>query len=139
GSFANFLQAHSLCRRASCSIFISPMFRCPYWGQVLLKHLRLAVAVPSFISFSSCSVSILASSGNQKHETDAMSALGQKQTLAYSIISSAVCCRCSGTVRPSALAVLRLITSTNLVGACTGRLRGSSPFNMRSIYSADRG
>ena len=33
--------------------------------------------------------------------------------------------RVSGTARPSALAVLRLIT--NLVGACTGRSAGLSP------------
>jgi hypothetical protein len=31
------------------------------WGQVLSKHLRSAVAAPSSISSSSCSVSILAS------------------------------------------------------------------------------
>ena len=35
----------------------------------------------------------------------------------YSITSSASCCRCKGTSRPSALAVLRLITSSNLMGA----------------------
>jgi hypothetical protein len=34
----------------------------------------------------------------------------------YSITSSARCCRNQGTSRPSALAVLRLITSSNLVG-----------------------
>ena len=37
-----------------------------------------------------------------------------------------------GTTRPSALAVLRLITSSYLVGACTGRSAGFSPFRMRS-------
>ena len=35
----------------------------------------------------------------------------------YSINSSAVASSLSGTVTPSALAVLRLITSSNLVGA----------------------
>ena len=34
--------------------------------------------------------------------------------------------------RPSALAVLRLITSSYLVGACTGRSAGFSPLRMRS-------
>ncbi len=38
----------------------------------------------------------------------------------------------SGTVRPSAFAVLRLITNSNLVGACTGRSAGFSPLRMRS-------
>ena len=38
-----------------------------------------------------------------------------------------------GTVRPRAFAVLRLMTSSYLVGACTGRSAGFSPFRMRSI------
>ena len=37
-----------------------------------------------------------------------------------------------GTSRPSALAVPRLITNSYLVGACTGRSPGFSPFKMRS-------
>ena len=72
GTFANFWQARSSCHRAFCSISISPMFRCLCWGQVLSKHLRSAVAAPSSISSSSCSVSILASSGSQRLETDAI-------------------------------------------------------------------
>src|SRR5215475_2731514 len=39
----------------------------------------------------------------------------------YSITSSARTSRVGGTSRPSALAVLRLMTSSYLVGACTGR------------------
>ena len=39
---------------------------------------------------------------------------------------------CGGISRPSALAVLRLITISNLVGACTGRSAGFSPLRMRS-------
>jgi hypothetical protein len=35
----------------------------------------------------------------------------------------------SGMVRPSALAVLRLMTSSNLVGACTGRSPAGIEFN----------
>src|SRR5215813_11796035 len=50
---------------------------------------------------------------------EAMSALGQKRTSAiYSITSSARCWSGTGTSKPSALAVLRLITSSYLVGAC---------------------
>ena len=37
-----------------------------------------------------------------------------------------------GTSRPSARAVLRLMTSSYLVGACTGRSAGFSPFRIRS-------
>src|SRR4029077_15051898 len=42
----------------------------------------------------------------------------------YSITLSARCWRNKGTSRPSALAVLRLITSSNLTGAWTGRSLG---------------
>src|SRR5262249_61931249 len=37
-----------------------------------------------------------------------------------------------GTVTPIPLAVLRLITSSYLVGVCTGRSAGFSPLRMRS-------
>src|SRR5206468_2542647 len=47
--------------------------------------------------------------------------------VSHSITSSARCCRNQGTSRPSALAVLRLTTSSNVVGACTGRSPGFSP------------
>jgi hypothetical protein len=50
----------------------------------------------------------------------------------YSITSSARASSVGGTSRPSAFAVLRLITSSNLVGACTGRSVGFSPLRMRS-------
>src|SRR5262249_22206327 len=50
----------------------------------------------------------------------------------HSITSSARASSDGGTVRPSALAVLRLITSSYLVGACTGMSAGFSPLRMRS-------
>jgi hypothetical protein len=50
----------------------------------------------------------------------------------YSITSSARASSEGGTVRPSAFAVLRLITSSNLVGACTGSSPGLAPRRMRS-------
>src|SRR5262245_3548558 len=46
---------------------------------------------------------------------------------AHSITSSARASSVGGTSRPSALAVLRLIASSYLVGACTGRSAGFSP------------
>src|SRR3974390_1977923 len=52
----------------------------------------------------------------------------------YSIKSSARDSSDCGTDRPSALAVLRLITSSYLVGACTGMSAGFSPLRMRSMY-----
>src|SRR5262249_4940169 len=50
----------------------------------------------------------------------------------YSINSSARASAAGGIVRPSALAVLRLITRLYLVGACTGMSAGFSPLRMRS-------
>ena len=50
----------------------------------------------------------------------------------YSITSSARASSVGGTSRPSAFAVLRLMTSSYLVGACTGRSAGFSPLRMRS-------
>ena len=48
----------------------------------------------------------------------------------YSITSSALACNDNGTVRPSALAVLRLMTRSNLVGNMTGRSDGLVPLRI---------
>jgi len=62
-----------------------------------------------------------------------MSAEGPEADFAsYSRISSARERSEGGTVRPSALAVLRLITNSYLVALCTGRSAGFSPLRMRS-------
>src|SRR6516165_3808843 len=53
-------------------------------------------------------------------------------TTNYSITSSARASTEGGIVMPSVLAVLRLITSSYLVGDCTGRSAGFSPLRMRS-------
>jgi Arm DNA-binding domain len=50
----------------------------------------------------------------------------------HSITSSALASSAGGTVIPRALAVLRLMTSSYLFGACTGKLAGFSPLRMRS-------
>src|SRR5262249_14741229 len=52
-------------------------------------------------------------------------------TAAHSITSSAMASTPGGIVRPSAFAVLRLITSSNLVGCTTGRSAGFVPLRMR--------
>src|SRR5436190_14739830 len=59
-------------------------------------------------------------------------------TLHHSITSSARARSVGDTSRPNALAVLRLMTSSYLVGACTGNSPGFSPFRMRSTYVAAR-
>ena len=56
-----------------------------------------------------------------------------KQPL-YSITLLALVSNVGDTVRPSALAVLRLITSSNFVVSWTGRSPGFSPLRMRSTY-----
>ena len=50
----------------------------------------------------------------------------------YSITSSARARSEDGISMPSTLAVFKLMTSSNLVGACTGRSAGFSPLRMRS-------
>src|SRR6185503_15107248 len=49
----------------------------------------------------------------------------------HSITSSAPTSSIGGTSRPSALAVLRLITNSNLVDRMTGRSAGFSPLRIR--------
>src|SRR5579872_4995710 len=49
----------------------------------------------------------------------------------YSITSSARAITVGGILRLRALAVLRLMTSSNLLGACTGRSPGFSPLRIR--------
>ena len=50
----------------------------------------------------------------------------------YSITSSARASSDGGISRPSAFAVFRLITSSYLVGFCTGRSAGFAPLKIRS-------
>jgi hypothetical protein len=51
----------------------------------------------------------------------------------YSMISSASNCIEFGTLKLSALAVFRLMTSSNFVGSITGRSPGISPFRIRAV------
>src|SRR5215475_14201693 len=69
-----------------------------------------------------------------RHERPPHSAAEQRDKCAafHSITSSARASTEDGISSPSALAVLRLITSSYLVGACTGRSAGFSPLRMRS-------
>src|SRR5215471_16462257 len=56
----------------------------------------------------------------------------------HSITSSARASSVSGTVRPSALAVLRLMTNSHLVGCSTGMSLGFAPRRILSTKSAER-
>ena len=51
----------------------------------------------------------------------------------HSITSSAIASTPGGIVRPSALAVLRLMTNSNLVALVTGRSAGFSPLRTRPV------
>ena len=53
-----------------------------------------------------------------------------QQRVAYSITSSARASSVGGTSRPSAFAVLRLTTSSSLVGNSIGRSPGATPFRI---------
>jgi hypothetical protein len=53
----------------------------------------------------------------------------------HSITSSAVASSEDGMSRPSAFAVLRLITKSNLVGCSTGRSEGFVPLRIRPTYT----
>src|SRR5262245_1426569 len=56
----------------------------------------------------------------------------------HSITSFAAACSVSGTVRPIAFAVLRLITRSNFVGCSIGSSPGFVPFRILSTYPAAR-
>src|SRR5262249_11523037 len=56
----------------------------------------------------------------------------------HSITSSARASNVGDTDKPSALAVVRLMTRSNLVGCATGRSEGFAPRRILSTYSAAR-
>ena len=57
---------------------------------------------------------------------------------AHSMPSSARSSSDCGTVRPSALAILRLMTNSSFVGCSTGKSPGFAPLNILSIKPAAR-
>ena len=71
-------------------------------------------------------------------QADTSASVGMSQSVpatevaSYSITSSARASKEGGTVRPSALAVFMLITSSNLVGCSTGRSEGLAPLRILS-------
>src|SRR5262249_20365526 len=65
-------------------------------------------------------------------------AQGEKFAPLHSITSSARASSVGGISRPSAFAVVRFTTSSNLVGCSTGMSPGSAPRKIRSTKSAAR-
>ena len=91
----------------------------------------------SIASFERCRACLLHPDSGRVIATQRTDALGQKETHApqqkdaYSITSSAMASSTAGTSRPSALAVFRLMTNSNLVGRTTGKSLALSPLRMR--------
>jgi len=63
---------------------------------------------------------------------------GPPNSSSHSTTSSARRSTDGGIVKPSALAALRLMTSSNFVGCSTGRSAGLAPFRILSTYVAAR-
>jgi hypothetical protein len=85
---------------------------CPLW--VISGHFSVPASCGHSVACASCP--LRANSGH---------------SAIHSITSSALVSSAGGMGRPSAFAVLRLKTSSNLVGCTTGRLAGFSPLRMR--------
>src|SRR5262245_61274875 len=97
--------------------------------SVVSSELRVEALMPFIVARTV--VSLLRRSVHTKKQG---SRAAERDELAgpHSITSSARASKLSGTVSPSAFAVLRLITVSYFVGACTGRSAGFSPLRMRS-------
>jgi hypothetical protein len=100
------------------------------WAAVLLVGIALGYVAGKLTKElcrppTSASPQQLTSGPNEEMGQSATSRL-------YSITSSARCKNVPGIVRPSAFAVLRFTTSSNLTGAWTGSSLGFSPLRMRS-------
>src|SRR2546426_6160890 len=70
--------------------------------------------------------------GSERRDDDAGGACDERASVHHWMISSARASNDCGMVSPSALAVLRLITSSNLFGCSIGRWDGLSPLGMLS-------
>ena len=92
--------------------------------------LRRSFLVPTFV-YRHRFISLLVIRMPVSYMTEVRRRAGRLLGL-HSITSSARASSEGGTSRPMAFAVLRLMTSSYLVGACTGRSAGLSPFRMRS-------
>lgn len=77
--------------------------------------------------------------GRRRHEGAARGhGIAGQPSPTHSITWSARSRRDCGIVSPANLAVLTLITSSNLVGCSTGRSPGLTPFRILSTYTAAR-
>ena len=99
-------------------------FRLPRHVGVGLMALKAALCALRVRSLSRC---------RRNHEPPALTLSARRRHWRiHSIMSSARSKKSWLTVKPSVLAVLRLITSSNLIGAWTGKSAGFAPLRMRS-------
>src|SRR5262249_14112163 len=138
----NFLGAdlnESAFQKSRSSGTLRPAALCGRWSRTF--HLRLNA--PQTTSYSlyrprrraPARVTHALALLRARRERPSRRAAEQRDELAaphHSITSSARASSVAGTSRPSAFAVLRLITSSNLAGAWTGSSLGFSPLRMRS-------
>src|SRR5450756_43633 len=117
-------------RVAACTLALSPIRDTLIEG---FSHFVTSVTAPIASGWSGCRVG-LAPTGKRRlftaHANNGL--LHRSKMYLYSITSSARTSSVGGTVKSSALAVLRLMTVSYFVGACTGMSDGFSPLRMRS-------
>ena len=106
----------------------------------LRRHSSAAeVRSGAFASFRQRSGHFRSAPINGRHQTCPVGPVGattglmqRSKSQSYSISSSAMLSKFVGTVRPSVLAVPRLMTSSNFVGCSMGKAAGLAPFKILS-------
>jgi hypothetical protein len=95
------------------------------------QHANLRFASFSEVGPSGCEVCFTPANGHRRLDRSGPKSAKAGSRQRYSITSSARASRAGDMSIPSCLAVLRLMTSSNLVGCITGSSEGFSPFKMR--------
>ena len=110
-------------------------------SQALFECLRIRFALLGCTrnhSADSPDLAGLLSSGMARQRQSNTAHCANNIATPHSMTSSARPSTVGGIVRPSALAVLRLISSSNFVGCSTGRSPGWAPLRILSTYPAAR-
>ncbi len=108
--------------------WIRPGKQCP----IKLDHISFKTAFGSNQAVGFSNASFAGNCGGQRDSGE------QTGTFDHRMTSSARSNTDCGIMRPSALAVLRLITSSNLVGCSTGSSAGFAPLKILSTKLANR-
>jgi hypothetical protein len=122
--FKNTVQLDSIIARSQH--LRRQVMRCGIWACLMMWVIRVApTGSKASPNVRYALINEPTRCANQRHSH-------RSKTARYSITSSARASTDAGTVRLSALAVLRLMTSSYFVGACTGMSAGFSPLRIRS-------